>query len=109
MDDMKRAMYIAVRNTIQRREGWYICLGLKDELRDEGWDIDDMYSHPKGHLDLDRTMEELFSEVYELFDFTFWSDAFPKRTYNDNVHSSWFRRLDKKRRLDVLDFIIANR
>lgn len=109
MDDMKRAMYIAVRNAIQRREGWYICLGLKDELRDEGWDIDDMYAYPKGHLDLDRTMEELFSEFYELFDFTFWSDVFPKRTYNDNAQLSWFMRLDKKRRLDILDFIIANR
>lgn len=57
---------------------------------------------------MEQILEEFFPEFFQLFDYEFWTDN-DRRTGNDDKHTAWFEYNDKKRRLDLLDFIIANR
>lgn len=104
MDDMKRAMYIAARNAVQKPEprlGCFICWNLKDELKAQGLNLN-------GYALGEQILEEVFPELFDLFDYAFWRGD-NRRRHNDDKHTAWFEYTDKKRRLAILDFIIDNR
>lgn len=109
MDDMKRAMYIAARNALQNEGDRFICSALKNELREQAMSLDHIYSCTNGYVVLEQLMEELFSEFFDLYDYPFWGEDYLKGRHNDDKHLAWFGYYDKKRRLAILDFIIANR
>lgn len=105
MDDMKRAMYIAARNDVQKSEprlGCFICCNLNNELKAQGLNLND-------YALADQILEEFFPEFFDLFDYAFWTDGFRMVRNNYDKHTAWFAYADKKRRLAILDFIIDNR
>ena len=110
MDDMKRAMYIAARNAIQKDQADFICLVLKSDLKSQGMRLGKPYSDFESNKDVEGFLEELFPEFFQLFDYKFWMD-YPKEAVvpTSDLHTSWFVYEDKERRLRILDFIIDNR
>lgn len=112
MDDMKRAMYIAARNAIQKGQAKFICLALKDELRAQGLNLYNTYADPEGYEAMEQLMEELFPEFFHQFDRKFWLEsAYGEEfaIFSNYKHAAWFGNEDKERRLRILDFIIDNR
>lgn len=111
MDDMKRAMYIAARNAIQKDQADFICLVLKSDLKSQGMRLGKPYSDFESNKDVEGFLEELFPEFFQLFDYKFWMDSSYGTEYNlcSDLHTSWFVYNDKERRIRILDLLIDNR
>lgn len=108
MDDMKRAMYIAARNAINKGQARFICLTLNQDLVGQGLHIDRLYDAPEA---MEQFLEELFPEFFQLFDYKLYINT--ARGYvamfSSYKHAAWFAIEDEERRLRILDFIISNR
>lgn len=113
MDDMKRAMYIAARNAIQKGQANFICLALKTDLARQGFQLDLLYPDLSEDYDsVEQLTEELFPEFFQLFDYKLWTEASygeKRAVFSNNKHNAWFEYQDKDSRLRLLDFIIDNR
>jgi hypothetical protein len=97
MDWMKLEILIAVRNNIENKKPIkFICNQIKAEM-------DKRYGYTS-----DEEVEEFFHEFTALYDGVFWD--IDDRSYKILINGgAWWSIHNSQSRLDILDFIIANR
>lgn len=98
MDWMKTEILIAVRNNIAKEAKLpYVCNNIKEEFLA----VYSIYLN-------DERLHESFKEFFDLFDGKFWTSKYYMPVLiKDNT--SWWDSSEIEARLNILDFIIANR